>query len=153
MTGMDDEVRLRDPVPADLEIFFAQEHDPEAARRANFTPRDHAAFMDHWTYAILGDDTVGVQTVVVGDAVAGNVVSWWQNGLRTVGYWLGREFWGRGVGTAALLQYLGRETVRPLYADADIGNTASIRLLERCGFVHLKTVKTDAAEFVVLRLQ
>jgi RimJ/RimL family protein N-acetyltransferase len=149
---MDSEVSLRDTVPADIEDFFGHERDPEAARRANFTPREYEAFADHWTSAILGDDTVGAQTVLVDGVVAGNVVSWWQDDLRTVGYWFGREFWGRGVGTAALRLYLEKERVRPLYADADIGNTASIRLLRRCGFVQINIVKTETAEFMVLRL-
>jgi hypothetical protein len=37
---MSDDVRLRDVDHADLEVFFEQEQDPEAARRANFAPRD-----------------------------------------------------------------------------------------------------------------
>ena len=53
---------------------------------------------------------------------------------RYLGGWFSQDFWGRGVGTRALLLFLEREPVRPLYADTAVTNTASRRLLERCGF-------------------
>lgn len=68
---------------------------------------------------------------------AGHVVSWTaDDGRRYVGYWLGRPYWGRGVGTRALGMFLRLERVRPLYADPFHTNTASVRLLERHGFEH-----------------
>ncbi|GGQ56097.1 GNAT family N-acetyltransferase [Couchioplanes azureus] len=149
---MDLEVALREPALADVDVFFAQEQDPEAARRANFTPRSRAEFVHHWTQRILGDDTVDSRTVTVDGETAGNVVAWWQDGRRTIGYWLGREFWGRGIGTEALRQFLERERFRPLYADTDVSNTVSLRLLRRCGFEHVETVKTGNVEYVVLKL-
>jgi RimJ/RimL family protein N-acetyltransferase len=91
--------------------------------------------------------------VTVDGKTAGNVVAWWQDGRRSVGYWFGREFWGRGAGTRALTQFLELEQTRPLYADTDVGNTASIRLLERCGFRRVETIKTPEVEYVLLRLE
>jgi RimJ/RimL family protein N-acetyltransferase len=87
------EVHLRDVEEADLEVFLAQEHDPEAARRANFAPRDRKTFVDHWTHKILGDPDVRAQTITLSDATAGNLVAWWQADRRYIGYWLGREYW------------------------------------------------------------
>jgi RimJ/RimL family protein N-acetyltransferase len=55
-------------------------------------------------------------TIVVDGNVAGNIVSSEQSGKRLVGYGVGRDYWGRGVATAALLEFLGHETTRPLYA-------------------------------------
>ncbi|MET0424619.1 MAG: GNAT family N-acetyltransferase [Actinoplanes sp.] len=149
---MNGQVALRDTTHADVEAFFAHEQDPEAARRANFTSRDRADFFHHWEHRILNDDTVDCQTVTVDGETAGNLVAWWQDGRRTVGYWLGREFWGRGIGTSALRQFLEREQIRPLYADADVGNAASIRLLLRCGFEHVETLKNGDVEYVLLKL-
>src|SRR5262245_55413224 len=57
--------------------------------------------------------------------VAGNIVAWWQDGGRFVGYWFGQRFSGRGVGTAALRQFLQREQVRPLYAALSLATTAN----------------------------
>jgi RimJ/RimL family protein N-acetyltransferase len=149
---MTSEVRLRDVEEADIEEFFVHQQDPEAARRANFPSRDHRTFVDHWTHKILANATGSRQTVTVGGAVAGNVLSWWQGDQRHLGYWLGREFWGKGVGTRAVTLFLQHETTRPLHADVDIANVASIRLLERCGFRQIGTVKEEDGEFVLLTL-
>ncbi|MER6509669.1 GNAT family protein [Nonomuraea sp. NPDC001636] len=149
---MSDDVRLRPVQQADLEVFLEQEHDEEAVRRSRFAPRERAAFMTHWTTRVLGDPTVLVRTVTVGGEVAGNVVSWWEGERRFVGYWLGRPFWGRGVGTAALGLFLAEEKTRPLYADPFAGNTGSVRLLERHGFRRAGTVRHGEDEHLLLVL-
>ena len=77
-----DDVRLRDVEEPDLEVFFEQQLDPEAARLANFPSRDRERFMTHWTTRVLGDPTVFVQTVTVDGEVAGNVVAWWDRDRR-----------------------------------------------------------------------
>ncbi|MFD7811966.1 GNAT family N-acetyltransferase [Streptomyces sp. NPDC059785] len=147
-----DEVCLRDVEPADLEVFFAQEHDPEAVRRSKFPPRERDAFMTHWTTKVVGDPGVFVQAVTVGGELAGNVVAWWDEDRRFIGYWLGREFWGRGVGTRALALFLEREQARPLHADPHVGNTGSVRLLEKHGFRRSGTVRYGEEEHVLLVL-
>ena len=147
-----DDVGLRGVEEADLEVFFEHQLDPEAARVANFPSRDRERFMTHWTTKVLGDPTVLVQTVTVDGEVAGSIVAWWDADRRFVGYWLGRPFWGRGVGTRALMLFLQRERVRPLYADPFSGNPASIRILEKCGFERSGTVRYGQAEHVMLVL-
>ncbi|MFC0597648.1 GNAT family N-acetyltransferase [Streptomyces palmae] len=149
---MTEEVRLRDVEEADLEVFFAQEHDPEAARRSRFTPRERESFMTHWTTRVLGDPTVHVRTVTVDGTVAGNLVAWWEGSRRFIGYWLGREYWGRGVGTAALALFLDLEKTRPLHADPFAGNTGSVRLLEKHGFRRVETERHGEDEHILLIL-
>jgi RimJ/RimL family protein N-acetyltransferase len=148
----DDDVQLRDVVEADLEAFLAYEHEPEAVRRSRFTPRPREAFMTHWRTKVLGEETVLVQTVTVAGEAAGSVVSWWEDGRRFIGYWLGRPYWGRGIGGAALTLFLGLEKTRPLYADPFTGNTASVRLLERHGFQHHGTIRHGEDEHALLVL-
>ncbi|MFE1801449.1 GNAT family N-acetyltransferase [Streptomyces sp. NPDC059517] len=141
------DVRLRPVAEADLEAFFEQEQDPEATRRSRFPARPRGRFMTHWATRILGDDTVLVRTVDVAGAPAGHIVAWWEAGgdgkedRRFVGYWLGRPYWGRGIGTQALALFLREESNRPLYADPFTENTASVRLLEHHGFRHTGTVR------------
>ncbi|MEU2424468.1 GNAT family N-acetyltransferase [Streptomyces sp. NPDC007851] len=130
-----DDVRLRPVRDDDLEVFLAYEHDPEAVRRSRFTPRPRDAFLRHWRNRVLGDPTGLVRAVEVDGQVAGNIVAWWEGERRFTGYWLGRPYWGRGVGSRALALFLQEETVRPLYADPFAANTASVRLLEKNGFV------------------
>jgi RimJ/RimL family protein N-acetyltransferase len=159
MSDMSDEprhdnaaVRLRDVLDSDLEAFLAYEHDPEAVRRSRFTPRPRDAFMQHWRTRVLGNETGLVRTVLVGDDVAGNIVSWWDGDRRFLGYWLGRPYWGRGIGTRALALFLELEKTRPLYADPFHDNTASIRLLERHGFQRTGTLPHDDDGYVLLVL-
>ncbi|GGJ09323.1 GNAT family N-acetyltransferase [Streptomyces brasiliensis] len=148
-----DVVRLRDVTDADLEVFLAYEHDPEAVRRSRFTPRPRDAFFEHWRERVLGDPGNLVQTVTVDGGTAGNIGSWWQGERRYLGYWLGRPYWARGIGTRALALFLQRERTRPLYADPHSGNTASVRLLKRHGFEEAGTDRDGDDVYVVFMLR
>ena len=99
---------LRDVEPGDLDAFFEHQSDPEAAAMAVFPARDREAFDAHWR-RLLADDSVVKRTIVDDGAVTGNVGCWEQDGLRFVGYWVGREFWGRGLATAALAELADRD--------------------------------------------
>jgi hypothetical protein len=74
----------------------------------------------------------------------GYVASREQEGTRLVAYWLGREYWGRGIASAALREYLAQETTRPLHAYVAVGNVGSMRVLERCGFVRVGAAAAGA---------
>lgn len=126
-------VTLRDVEERDLLTFHDQQRDPEAMRMAAFPSRDRGAFMAHWA-TILGEETIVVQTILLDTKIAGHIISWEQSGARKVGYWLGREFWGRGIASAALSQFLARITMRPLIAHVAKHNLASLRVLQKSGF-------------------
>ena len=51
-----------------------------------------------------------------------------------VGYWIGKEHWGRGIASAALVLYLDVERHRPLLATVVEHNAGSRRVLEKAGF-------------------
>jgi RimJ/RimL family protein N-acetyltransferase len=115
---------------------------------AAFVSRERASHAAQWL-KIAADPTVVARTIVVGEgaeggaeAVAGHIVSWEHDGVREIGYWIGREFWGRGVATVALRDYLGVVVGRPLYAWVALANARSVRVLEKNGFVfdHLDEV-------------
>jgi RimJ/RimL family protein N-acetyltransferase len=131
---MTNEVRLRDIEPGDLPIFYEQQLDADATRMAAFPARDRAAFDAHWATNIVGNPAAINQTIVVDGQVAGNIGSWPQNGVRLVGYWIGKEYWGQGVATRALTTFLHLVTERPLHAHVAQHNVGSIRVLEKCGF-------------------
>jgi len=131
--AMGEEVTLREVRDDDLPIFFLHQSDPESNRLASFPARDPAAFDAHWA-KIRADASIILRSILVDGQVAGNLVSFEQGGEREVGYWLGREFWGRGVATSALAQFLDIVTVRPLHAVLAPHNVASRRVLEKCGF-------------------
>jgi uncharacterized protein (DUF849 family) len=129
-----DVVSLRDVASVDLAIFYAHQQDPEAAQMAGFPSRNREAFNAHWA-RVLADGTNITQTVLAGGQVAGNIACFPQDGEHLVGYWLGREFWGRGIATAALRAFLDSLPSRPLSAYVVRHNLASRRVLEKCGFV------------------
>ena len=126
-------VLLRNVRPSDLPIFFEQQLDPDAVRMAAFFSRDREAFDAHWA-KILANPACLVQAIEHDGKVAGNIGSWDQEGERLVGYWLGKPFWGQGIATRALKEFFKVET-RPLHAHVAKTNLASIRVLEKCGFV------------------
>ena len=141
------EVVLRAVERADLPILFEHQRDPVAIVMAGVGGRDRATFDAHWA-KILADADSLIRTVVVDGEVAGHVLSFERDGRREVGYWLGRDHWGRGVATAALMAFLGEEESRPLYAGVLPANLGSLRVLEKCGFA----VAGEEDGLVILRL-
>lgn len=137
-------VRLRNVTEDDLPIFFEQQMDSDANQMAAFPARDWDAFMAHWT-KILADYTLPVRTILLGEHVAGNIVSWQRDGNRLVGYWIGKSYWGCGIATMALTEFLRVVTERPLYAHVAKHNVGSIRVLEKCGFSMCEDV-TETSE-------
>ncbi len=133
---MPTDVHLRAVDDADLPIFFEQQLDPDANFMAAFThkdPRDRAAFDAHWA-KIRADPTVTLHTIVWQSNVAGSIASYGPEGKPEVTYWIGREFWGQGLATEALRQFLRAQTIRPIFGRAARDNAASLRVLEKCGF-------------------
>jgi RimJ/RimL family protein N-acetyltransferase len=129
---------LRDVAETDLDAFYEQQLDPEATAMAVFPARDRKAFDAHWR-RLLADDSLVKRTIVDAGAVAGNIGCWEQDGRRLVGYWIGREFWGRGLATAALAELVAEIPERPpLHAWVAASNVGSIRVLEKCGFVEIE---------------
>ena len=126
---------LRNVVEDDLRTFFEHQRDPVAVSVAAFPAREWDAFLFHWQHNVLGNPANEARTILVDDHVAGWVGSWEQDGRRLVAYWLGREYWGRGVAVAALTEFLSaQEHRRPIHAFVARSNVRSIRVLEKCGF-------------------
>jgi RimJ/RimL family protein N-acetyltransferase len=138
-------VRLREVEQDDLPTFFEQQLDPEAIRMAAFTvadPSDREAFDAKWQ-RILGNEETTTRTIVVDDEVAGSVSKYRDPDLPgpEVTYWLGREFWGKGVATLALAGFVEVVKERPLYGRCAADNVGSRRVLEKCGFVFVREDK------------
>ena len=130
------EIRLRSILETDLPLFFEYQQSAAANYMAAFTakdPTDRAAFMAHW-HKILTDDRIVNRTILLDGQVAGHIGSWELQGQPQVTYWIGREYWGKGLATAALAEFLKLFKTRPLYASAAGDNAASLRVLEKAGF-------------------
>jgi RimJ/RimL family protein N-acetyltransferase len=126
---------LRDVLESDLRTLFEHHLDPDAARIAGYPAKDWEAFLAHWHDRVFADAANRAMAVLVEGNVAGYVASWNGDGRRLIAYWIGTEFWGRGVAPAAVREFLrDHEHTRPIYAHVALANARSIRVLEKCGF-------------------
>lgn len=128
------QITLRDVNEDDLPIFYEQQLDMEATQMAAFPSRERDAFMDHWKTKVIPNETGMVKTILFDQQVAGNIVSFEMEGHREIGYWIGKEFWGKGIASESLKQFLGQEVRRPLFAHVAKHNIGSHRVLEKNGF-------------------
>jgi RimJ/RimL family protein N-acetyltransferase len=127
-------ITLRDYIDAHIPILYQFQLDEEATEMAAFPARSWEQFSAH-AERIRRDPAVIARTVLADGDVVGSIGSYEQDGRRFVGYWIGREYWGRGIATEALRQLLALDPTRPIYAYVATHNTGSIRVLEKCGFV------------------
>ncbi len=135
-------IALREVETSDLEAFYRHQLDPEANRMAAFVgkdPTDRAAFDAHWAKILKSPRNIN-RTIVADGQVAGHVACFPDGDHLEVTYWLGREFWGRGVATEALKGMLRLVPARPIFARAATDNLGSVRVLQKCGF---KIIGTD----------
>jgi RimJ/RimL family protein N-acetyltransferase len=153
-------ILLRDVTDDDLSTFFEQQLDPTANHMAAFTaknPADRQAFNAHWA-KILADDSIIKKSILFEGQVAGHILSFEQFGKPAVSYWIGKEYWGKGLATKALAAILKDLKVRPLYARAAKDNIASLRVLEKCGFAisgedkGLSNARGEQVEEFILKL-
>jgi RimJ/RimL family protein N-acetyltransferase len=150
-----DKVTLRPLITtSDLPILFEQQADPESSAMAAVPSRDQEAFDAHWA-KIMTNDTIILKIIEVDGQVAGHLVSFLIEGEREVGYWLGKEFWGKGIATKALAEFLKVVETRPLFAHVAKHNVGSKRVLEKCGFTvigedkYMNRSNEEVEEFVL----
>ena len=130
----DDGVWLRPVQPGDLPRMYDMQLDPESNRMAVTIPRTGEAFDSHWAKA-LADPGNTTRAVLVGEAMVGYISCFPMDGQDHVGYWIDRAYWGMGIASRALHLLLREVTKRPLVATAATSNGASLRVLQKCGFV------------------
>jgi RimJ/RimL family protein N-acetyltransferase len=129
-------VTIRDVESSDLETFYEQQLDPEAIRMAAFVSDDRKnkkVFAAHWDRILNSSQTI-TQTIVAEGKVAGYISCYPHGEHREVTYWLGKEFWGRGLATQALNRLLQLVVDRPIFARAATDNIGSVKVLQKCGF-------------------
>jgi RimJ/RimL family protein N-acetyltransferase len=136
-------VTLRPTEETDLVYFFQFQRDKEANHLAAFTakdPDDEKAYFEKYT-RLLQDPAILMQTILVDDTIVGSVSSFTLEGDREITYWINRKFWGRGVATTALKNFLAIEKTRPIFGRVAFDNIGSQKVLENCGFIRTGTDK------------
>ncbi len=129
-----DRVRLGPVEAGDLPRMFELQLDPDSNRMAVTIPRSREAFDTHWA-KVLSDPRNIIRAVLFDGKMVGYISSFPMDGQDHVGYWIDRACWGMGIASRALHLLLGEVTVRPLVATAATSNGASVRVLQKCGFV------------------
>ena len=127
---------LRKVLEFDLPILFQQQLEPDAIAMSAYPSKDRGEFMRHWD-GILKNKAITARTIIYKDKIAGHILCWKEKYEQRVGYWIGKQFWGRGIATSALTELVREVKTRPLYAQVANHNLASKRVLEKCGFVGL----------------
>ncbi len=127
-------VTLRPTVLADLDVLYEHQADPVSAELAGFPSRDRPSYWAHQS-VVLADPSSVLSTIEADGEVVGSAVCFGPPTAREVGYWVGREHWGRGIATEALRQLVDQVPDRPLRGCVVPANVASQHVLLANGFV------------------
>jgi RimJ/RimL family protein N-acetyltransferase len=148
MTG---EVAIRETLESDWPILFEYQRDPASSAMAGVPAREWDAYVA-LQQKIRADATGLKWTILYDGQIAGDVMSFLQDGQREVGYRIGREYWGKGIATRALALFLDVERRRPLYGWVLAQNIGSQRVLEKCGFSVIGEEDEDGGHGIVFML-
>ncbi|MEP6677160.1 MAG: GNAT family N-acetyltransferase [Ferruginibacter sp.] len=127
----------------DLNSFFQFQLDKEANYLAAFTskdPNDKTAYIEKYSKH-LADPTINMRTIKANDEIVGSIARFFIEKDAEITYWIDRKFWGQGIATTALKNFLNAEQIRPIYGRVAFDNYGSQKVLEKCGFVKIGTDK------------
>ena len=128
---------LRTAEPEDLEAMHAVLSDPRATRWWSTPPHETLDQTRTWLNDMIANGPDHPDFVIERDGRVIGKAGFWR--LPDVGYILHPDVWGLGLASeavgAAIDHVFGTRDIESLTADVDPANAASIRLLERLGFV------------------
>lgn len=130
---------LRPTKLSDLETLFVFQLDCQARFLAAFMGKDStnkSAFLVKYT-KLLDEPTVHMQTLMLAGVVIGSISKFEIEGDAEITYWVDKRFWGKGIATAALHQFLKMEPMRPISGRVAFDNIGSQRVLQSSGFVRI----------------
>lgn len=132
-------ITLTETKPNDLAAFFGFQLDKEANYLAAFTlkdPTDRPAYMEKYSKH-LADPAIHMRTIKANDEIVGSIAQFFIGDDAEITYWIDRKFWGQGIATTALQDFLKIEPIRPIYGRVAFDNYGSQKVLEKCGFVKI----------------
>lgn len=156
-------IQLRRTTAADIPTLHTYELDEASNQLAGTKPRDWPTFQARWAQILAdadGSKTGVTPRVILADGVVVGAVNIAPHeGASSIGYWIAREHWGRGIASRAVALMLTEFTRRPLFATTAGHNLPSIRVLQKAGFEIIargmtsQTARTVARETVTLVLR
>lgn len=130
-------LKLRTARPDDLAAMHAVLSDPRATRWWSTPPHESLDQTAAWLDSMIANGPEQPDFVVERDGRVIGKAGFWR--LPDVGYILHPDHWGQGLASeavaAAIDHVFATRDVDDLTADVDPENAASIRLLEKLGFV------------------
>lgn len=132
-------ITLYETYKDNLNAFFQFQLDKEANYLAAFTskdPNDKTAYIEKFSKH-LADPAINMRTIKVNDIIAGSISKFVMDSDAEITYWIDRKFWGQGIATTALKDFLKIENTRPIYGRVAFDNYGSQKVLEKCGFIKI----------------
>lgn len=122
--------------PSDYEALFDHQDDLEAQAMAGGGKvfDSEPAYREHLKKVATNGSLF--RTVLLEGHVAGYIASFERFGKREISYWIGRDYWGKGIASKAVALWL-RQMPRPgdgLFARVAKDHPASARVLTKNGF-------------------
>lgn len=156
MTLTTDRLVLRPWQEADAERLYHYAKDSAVGPIAGWNPHQSVAesreiirtvFAAPETYAVcLRDDDAPIGCIGLQTGDAANVPLAFREA--ELGYWLGKPHWGQGLITEAARALIRRAFTElqldTLWCCANDENTGSKRVMEKCGFTHIRTEERPA---------
>ncbi|WP_099366772.1 GNAT family N-acetyltransferase [Sphingobacterium sp. 1.A.4] len=136
-------ITLRPTKSSDLETLFQFQLDQEARHLATFLSKDStdkSAYLNKYT-KILADLSTNNQTILIDNEIVGSISKFILESDAEITYWIDRKFWGQGIASKALENFLDIEKTRPLYGRVAFDNIGSQKVLENCGFIKIGSDK------------
>ena len=135
----DNNITLTKTEMNDLNAFFEFQLDEEANYLAAFTskdPNDKTAYIEKYS-KFLNDPTINMRTIKINNEIVGSISKFVLEKKAEITYWIDRKFWGHGIATEALKNFLDIETSRPIFGRVAFDNFGSQKVLEKCGFIRI----------------
>lgn len=132
-------ITLTKTVKEDLYVLFEFQLNEEAIYLAAFTPKDPSdknAYIEKFTKHIA-DPCINMRTINFNDQIVGSIAKFVLEEEAEITYWIDRKFWGQGIATSALREFLKMEQIRPIHGRVAFDNFGSQKVLEKCGFVKI----------------
>lgn len=132
-------IQLRPTIVADLKTHFDIQQDETAQYMSAFTAaatNDETAYITAWTKR-LQNPSIHCQTILLESEIVGSVAKYEMEGDAEITYAIKKEFWGKGIATKAVQQFLLVEIARPMFARVAFDNFGSQKVLEKSGFLKI----------------